>query len=143
VDAESVDADTAFSELGFDSMAAVEVRNRLSRHTGLPLPSTLVFDRPTARLTAVWLDGELRPRAEDSADALLGRMSTLDALLTSASPSSEERDAILTGLESLVQRWRSRTTGTDAERAQEDAVALDDASDDELFAVLDGELSGG
>ncbi|MFG2577561.1 SDR family NAD(P)-dependent oxidoreductase [Streptomyces sp. NPDC048481] len=143
VDAESVDADTAFSELGFDSMAAVEVRNRLSRHTGLSLPSTLVFDRPTARLTAVWLDGELRPRAENGADALLGRMSTLDALLTSASPSPEERDAILTGLESLVQRWRSRTTETDAERAEQEAVVLDDASDDELFAVLDGELSGG
>ncbi|MFJ9813554.1 polyketide synthase dehydratase domain-containing protein, partial [Streptomyces sp. NPDC101158] len=139
--AASVDADKAFSELGFDSMAAVEVRNRLSRHTGLALPSTLVFDHPTARRTAVWLDAELRPRAEDGAEALLGRMSSLETLLSSASPSPEEGDAILAGLESLLQRWRSRTEGAVA--GGEEAIVLDDASDDELFAVLDGELGGG
>ncbi|WP_433454007.1 SDR family NAD(P)-dependent oxidoreductase [Streptomyces sp. CA-142005] len=140
-DAESVDPDKAFSELGFDSMAAVEVRNRLSRHTGLSLPSSLVFDHPTARSAADRLDAELRPAREDGADALLARMSRLDALLASASPTPEEQEAIQTALESLVQRWRSRT----APDAHGDAAAatLDDASDDELFAVLDAELSGG
>jgi acyl transferase domain-containing protein len=140
-DAESVDPDKAFSELGFDSMAAVEVRNRLSRRTGLSLPSSLVFDHPTARSAADRLDAELRPVREDGADALLARMSRLDALLASASPTPEEQEAIQTALESLVQRWRSRT----APDADGDAAAatLDDASDDELFAVLDAELSGG
>ncbi|MFI6360337.1 acyl carrier protein [Streptomyces sp. NPDC050743] len=140
-DAESVDPDKAFSELGFDSMAAVEVRNRLSRRTGLSLPSSLVFDHPTARSAADRLDAELRPAREDGADALLARMSRLDALLASASPTPQEQEAIQAALESLVQRWRSRT----APDADGDAAAatLDDASDDELFAVLDAELSGG
>jgi polyketide synthase 12 len=57
--AEAIDPDKAFQELGFDSLTAVEMRNRLKTATGLALSPTLIFDYPTPNGLAGYIRTEL------------------------------------------------------------------------------------
>ncbi|MFD4874197.1 type I polyketide synthase [Streptomyces sp. NPDC058420] len=65
--AEALDVGQTFKTLGLDSMTAVEVRNRLAAATGLALPTTVVFDRPTPRDLARYVRDRLVGVASDAA----------------------------------------------------------------------------
>jgi len=69
---EAIDPDWAFQELGFDSLTAVELRNRLKAATGLALPATIIFDYPNSAALAGYMRQELIGTVAQSATAVPG-----------------------------------------------------------------------
>ncbi|WP_189868137.1 type I polyketide synthase, partial [Streptomyces noursei] len=74
---EAVGTETPFADLGFDSLTAVELRNRLSGDTGLKLTPTLVFDHPTPSGIASHLQTELAVTADRGAGTPTGPLGAL------------------------------------------------------------------
>ncbi len=66
-DADGVPVERAFSELGFDSLMGMDLRNRLSTATGRQLPASLVFDQPTVRDLSDYLLTQLVGTTEQAA----------------------------------------------------------------------------
>ncbi|WP_239395307.1 type I polyketide synthase [Frankia sp. CiP3] len=122
-----------FTDLGFDSLTAVELRNRLSTRTGLRLPTTLVFDHPNPELVASFLLGRIIP-ADAAGDGAGPGQPTVSATLRqveriltadTGSAADADRELLRASLAQLLARFAS------------DPVDLDDASDEDLFALVD------
>ncbi|MGQ0841540.1 type I polyketide synthase [Actinokineospora sp.] len=73
--ATAVDPDRAFTELGFDSLTGIELRNALQSAAGLTLPATLIFDYATSRALAARLRDDLVP--SDTEARLRAALSTV------------------------------------------------------------------
>ncbi|MFD4434044.1 beta-ketoacyl synthase N-terminal-like domain-containing protein, partial [Nocardia sp. NPDC058497] len=56
---DAVEPQQAFQQLGFDSLSAVEFRNKLNTATGLRLPATLIFDYPNPQVVAEFIGTQL------------------------------------------------------------------------------------
>jgi acyl transferase domain-containing protein/acyl carrier protein len=133
-----VEVSRGFLEIGFDSLTAVELRNRINQVTGLKLAATLIFDHPSPEALARHLSEELASETKVSALALLSELDRIEASLAAVPADDDDRSQVTERLRGLLSAWTDSRPATGD--GQDDTTDLESVTADELFDLLDGEL---
>jgi mycoketide-CoA synthase len=130
---EAIDPDKAFQELGFDSLTAVEMRNRLKAATGLPLSPTLIFDYPNSAALAGYFRQELVGASTEAAPQAAPGEAEIQRVVASI-PVKRLRQA---GVLDLLLGLANEASGDGATQTGEKDFAAMDLDDLVNAALLD------
>ncbi|MET8681918.1 beta-ketoacyl synthase N-terminal-like domain-containing protein [Streptomyces sp. NPDC004647] len=125
---DTIGAHHAFKEMGLDSLAGVELCDRLGVLTGRALPSTLVFNFPTPARIADHLAAVLTAPAAPATGPADDELDRFEAVIQSVSSDGFERQVIADRLEKIISTLRQstpsalRATGEDIETASVDRL---------------------
>jgi acyl transferase domain-containing protein/acyl-CoA synthetase (AMP-forming)/AMP-acid ligase II/acyl carrier protein/short-subunit dehydrogenase len=135
---DTISTEQQFKQLGFDSLTAVELRNRLNTATGLRLPATLTFDYPTPAALVEHLLTEVGgSQAKLRVRTLVDGIAKLEATLELVGSGDAGETDIAAALQRLLTKWRDKSGTAPAPEEDDD---LDSVTADDLFDILDDEL---
>ncbi|CAM2919179.1 type I polyketide synthase [Mycobacterium intermedium] len=123
--AEAIDPDRAFQELGFDSLTAVEMRNRLKSATGLPLSPTLIFDYPNSAALAGYMHRELLGAAAEPAPVAAPGEAELQRVVASIPIKRLRQAGVLDVLLALANETDVPTSSQQAATGEKDLAEMD------------------
>jgi polyketide synthase 7 len=138
--AADINAAAVFQDIGFDSLTAVELRNRLKTATGLSLSPTLIFDYPTPTALAEHLDTRLAvtTTGADQPD-LMARFNDitreLQTLLNQPGWTPDDKTNLSARIQTILT-----TLSSDLGAHDPDDEDIHTATESQLFAILDEEL---
>ncbi|MEW2404487.1 SDR family NAD(P)-dependent oxidoreductase [Streptomyces sp. NPDC046862] len=133
-----VDADQSFKDQGFDSLTAVELRNRLRAATGMNAPATLVFDHPSpVALTAHLLQWAL-PAAPDPEEELLRGLDRLETVAETLTAGGAAHTEVAGRLRRVLHRLDTGALAATGPADGEDT--LGGATADEVLAFIDSQF---
>ncbi|MEO5876949.1 MAG: polyketide synthase dehydratase domain-containing protein, partial [Streptosporangiaceae bacterium] len=142
-DPDGVETERGFGEIGFDSLTAVELRNRLATATGLQLAATLIFDHPNPLALTRHLHAALSPQSTDPAASVFDRLEELEAALPTAAQEAPLRAELRKRLQAAVARLDGPAEAVPtplAVPATLEAATLEAATLGEIFDFIDQEL---